>query len=129
MAFRDDLIKARSYIVFITGLLVAFGLVYTVEKNAKLGTPMPSDCDEKTAKKLADRTQTIYQFKTLDDHKLENSANRPAVMPKTRKLTAEEMRLARIAWAYFKNNTRPETGMSNSVQNYTASTMWDTASY
>jgi hypothetical protein len=128
MAFRDDLIKARSYIVFITGLLVAFSLVYTVEKNAKLGKPAPSDCDDKIAKKLADRTQTVYQFKAVDDHTLENSANRP-VMPAARKLTAEEMRLARVAWAYFKNNTRPETGMSNSVQNYTASTMWDTASY
>jgi hypothetical protein len=128
MTFRDDLIKARSYIVFIVGLIVAFCMVYTVEKNAKIGTPISTDCDEKTAKKLADHTQTIYQFKTLNDATLENSSNRPELQ-QPRKLSAEEMRMARIAWAYFKNNTRAETGLSNSVNNYTASTMWDTASY
>lgn len=128
MTFKDDLIKARSYIVFILGLLVAFCLVYTVEKNAKVVKPLITDCDEKTAKKLADKNQTIYQFKALDNQTLDNSPNRPNIQ-KTRQLSAEEMRMARIAWAYFKNNTRPETGLSNSVQNYTASTMWDTASY
>jgi hypothetical protein len=128
MAFRDDLIKARSYIVFIVGLLVAFVLVYTVEKNSGVAQSTATDCDDKIAKRLAAQTTTIYEFKPVDNIKLEDSANRP-VAQVPRKLTAEEMRMARIAWTYFKNNTRTETGMVNSVNNYTASTMWDTASY
>lgn len=128
MAFRDDLIKARSYIVFIVGLLVAFVMVYTVEKHSGVAQSTATDCDDKIAKRLAAQTTTIYEFKPVENVKLEPSANRPAAQV-PRKLSVEEMYMARIAWTYFKNNTRSETGMTNSVNNYTASTMWDTASY
>jgi hypothetical protein len=33
MAFKEDLITARSYIVFIAGLLTAFVMVYYIEKH------------------------------------------------------------------------------------------------
>lgn len=36
MALKDDLVTARSYIVFVLGLLVAFSLVYYIESNSKL---------------------------------------------------------------------------------------------
>jgi len=35
---------------------------------------------------------------------------------------------ARIAWTYFENNYHPETGLVNSVNQYTSTTMWDTGS-
>lgn len=44
-------------------------------------------------------------------------------------LTEDEMAMARIAWKYFENNTRPETGLANAVNNYPSTTTWDTASY
>lgn len=44
-------------------------------------------------------------------------------------LTAEEMKLARIAWKYFENNYQESTGLVNAVNNYPSTTMWDTASY
>jgi hypothetical protein len=46
-----------------------------------------------------------------------------------RELTEKEQAWAVIAWHYFENNTQAQTGMVNSVNNYNASTMWDTASY
>ena len=48
---------------------------------------------------------------------------------KTRTLNDEERKWAEIAWTYFKNNTIEETGLVNSVDGYTASTLWDTSSY
>jgi hypothetical protein len=44
-------------------------------------------------------------------------------------LTAEEHKWAVIAWKYFETNFQTDTGMVNSVDQYPASTMWDTASY
>jgi hypothetical protein len=41
MAFKEDLITARSYIVFIAGLLTAFVMVYYIEKNAAIKTQIP----------------------------------------------------------------------------------------
>lgn len=42
MALKDDLIKARSYIVFIVGLLCAFVLVYYIEQHSVVSTnPRP----------------------------------------------------------------------------------------
>lgn len=43
-------------------------------------------------------------------------------------LTTEELELAEIAWTYFENNYRPETGFVNSVDKYNATTLWDLTS-
>ena len=44
-------------------------------------------------------------------------------------LTAEELKLAQVAWKYFVNNTQSATGLANAVDKYPSTTMWDTASY
>lgn len=44
-------------------------------------------------------------------------------------LSEREMRAARVAWHYFEQFTREETGLANSVGNYPSTTLWDTASY
>jgi hypothetical protein len=41
MAFKEDLITARSYIVFIAGLLTAFAMVYYIEKQSAVKTQIP----------------------------------------------------------------------------------------
>jgi len=43
-------------------------------------------------------------------------------------LTIQQDALAHAAWKYFENNYQPSTGMYNSVDGYTSTTMWDTAS-
>lgn len=42
-------------------------------------------------------------------------------------LNPDEQALASAAWAYFKANTRPETGLVDAVARYPSSTLWDTA--
>lgn len=43
-------------------------------------------------------------------------------------LCEDDLVAARTAWTYFENNYQPKTGLVNSVNNYTSTTMWDTGS-
>lgn len=43
-------------------------------------------------------------------------------------LTADERAIAAAAWRYIVNNTQPQTGLVNAVDDYPSTTMWDTAS-
>jgi len=102
MAFKDNLLKARHHIVFLIGLVVAFGFAITLE-SWKVETGIRA---------------------TLE---LERTADISPVKPQP--LSEQEKEWAKIAWKYFENNLQEETGLVNSVDNYQASTMWDTASY
>ena len=46
-----------------------------------------------------------------------------------RELTAQDMADARVAWRYFEQNTRPETGLVDSVAGFPSGTLWDQGSY
>jgi len=100
-----NLVKARSYIVFIVGLLVAFGLVVWIEHSSRRSTPA-----------------------TAVVSPIEYSQTLPGV-PAARALTEQEQMWARVAWRYFENNTDPVTGLAQSVEKFPSTTMWDTASY
>ncbi|WP_300670133.1 DUF3131 domain-containing protein [Desulfoluna sp.] len=104
MRFAEGLLKARSHIVFLLGLIAAFGTVIVLEQTDFQATlerrPLPG----------VEETATL-------------SITKPAP------LSGTEKGWARIAWTYFENNRQPETGLVNSVDGYPASTMWDTASY
>lgn len=102
MTFVQGLINARSHIIFILGLLVAFGLVFMLE----------------TAQ---------FELKAPNQAGITLSANIP--QPLHGDLTEEEKQWAKIAWTYFQKNYQPETGLVDSVEKYPLSTMWDTASY
>jgi hypothetical protein len=102
MAIKDNLIKARSHIIFLVGLISAFGLVIGLESYQP-------NLHKSNMQKI-EKTRKIQLA--------------PAVM-----LTDHEKAWGNTAWQYFENNYQPETGMVNSVDNYPASTMWDTSSY
>ncbi len=198
MALKDDLITARSYIVFVLGLLVAFSLVYYIESKSKMPekqvippvmmvksvvklphnqlpptqNPVPStqqvaiESEHTIDKAVINKSVPVVAIKPALTSELPTAAviasekqEAPLVMEqkhstqmmadnamqakipddivattlmvskrKPRALTVEEMEWARVAWQYFANNTQP-TGLVNSVNGYTATTMWDTASY
>lgn len=44
-------------------------------------------------------------------------------------LTVQEQAFAKTAWAYFADNTDPETGLVPSVRNFKSMTMWDQGAY
>lgn len=102
MLLKESIIRARSHIIFLIGLVSAFGIVIA-----------------------------------LDNWKPQLQAKEQVVMLKTSKiplatphiLSEKEKVWASTAWQYFENNYQANTGMVNSVDNYPASTMWDTSSY
>ena len=108
MKFTQGLLLARSQIVFLVGLVVAFGIVVSLERWEP----------ERRSGLHGDVGSLLH---------LEDRANIPTPAPVS--LTSQEQAWARTAWQYFANNTQPETGLVNSVDGYPASTMWDTASY
>jgi Protein of unknown function (DUF3131) len=103
MTFTEGLIRARGHVVFLLGLATAFSIAIALERSRVQAVPSPATAP------------------------IEVSAL-PSLAPPA-PLTAEELGRARLAWKYFENNLRPETGLVDSVDRYPASTMWDTASY
>jgi hypothetical protein len=102
MSFKQGLVRARSHLIFLTGLVTAFGMVGWLEGISMGNAATP---------------ETLIE------------ASSDAKIAPSRPLTAQEMAWAKTAWRYFQNNTIPATGLVNSVDNYNASTLWDTASY
>jgi len=102
MTFTEGVLKARSHLIFLAGLIVAFGIVIRLETWDIQRQPGAALRIPKTA--------SIALVSPAD-------------------LSAQEHAWGRIAWQYFVNNYQPTTGLVNSVDGYPASTMWDTASY
>jgi Protein of unknown function (DUF3131) len=103
MTFKDNLIKARSYIVFILGLVVAFSAVIWIEFKSGYGMAPSGPI-------------------------LTASVDRAAVRT-ARPLNERELEWAKVAWKYFERNMDNATGLPGSVENYPSATMWDIGSY
>ena len=103
MTFKQGLVRARSHLIFLTGLISAFGLVAWLEN------------------------MSLHNGAALPESVITPSSD--IALAPTRPLTMQELIWAKMAWKYFENNTIAETGMVNSVDQYQASTLWDTASY
>lgn len=115
MSFRENLINARSHIVFLVALACGLWLVLSLEKTIATGVDAPLDPREAGEQPLASMT-LFNQIEPV-----------PLVAPG--ESTAEDLAHARIAWTYFVNNTHPETGLVNSADKYPSTTMWETGSY
>jgi len=101
MSLRQDLLKARSYLTVILGFMLAFGIVFYVEKNT-------GSADMKIP-----RLQLSENFPNL---------------PAPRELSYHEAIWARIAWQYFVNNTQ-ESGLANAAEGLPYTSLWGSASY
>ncbi len=103
MSMRENLIQARSSLIFLFGLVVGFGCIISLE---------------------------IWNLEAKADERQDDiisTSSIPVRVPGT--LTEKELQLGSIAWQYFENNLQTKTGLVNSVDKYPAATMWDTASY
>ncbi|MBC5764213.1 DUF3131 domain-containing protein [Ramlibacter albus] len=99
--------KARSSIVWMLAIVVAFGAVWWIEKESG---------KELIAKTAAPPLPTLASSKDV-----------PAD-PAPRPLTADELRYAKTAWTYFENNTDKTTGLTGAVDGFAGTTMWDAGS-
>lgn len=102
MTLWEGLLCARHHIIFLLGLLTAFGLI--------------TQLDAVRQRQAATRSFEL---------------NLSGGIPRARQgpLTAEQMAWGKIAWRYFERNYSPTTGLVSSVDGHTTTTMWDTASY
>lgn len=105
MTFRQGLVLARSHIFFLVGLTIAFGLVFFLEGNRML--PGKSAHPEGS---MVSYSSDVELGKPTD-------------------LSAQEIEWAETAWTYFKNNVDKSTGLVGSVEGFSGTTLWDTASY
>jgi len=104
--FKAGIKKARGSFVFLVGITLAFGTVFGLEqwkphKSNSMAQASPIEIVEKSAIPFRAR----------------------------RALSDKEIEMATVAWQYFERNTNANTGLVNSVDGYTAATLWDTASY
>lgn len=104
--FKQNFAKARGSVTFVVGLTLAFGTVYSLEQWQPRGA------------------QSMVSGSPIEFVESESLPLRAA-----RPLSLAELEMARVAWSYFQNNTDQQTGLVNSVDGYTAATLWDTASY
>lgn len=103
--FKENLGKARGSVTFLVGITLAFGTVFSLEKWQP----------QQSGALMASSPITFVEANALP-------------LRERRVLTSEELKMAAIAWSYFENNTDANTGLVNSVDGYTAATLWDTAS-
>ena len=106
MTFKQNLIRARSHLVFLAGLVTAFGLVISLERWHPHA-----------------ESQNGVQAASTIEHTNSISPAAPAV------LSEQQRQWAQIAWQYFENNYQSSTGMVNSTDAYPSTTLWDTSSY
>ena len=103
MSLKDNLVKARSYLVFILSLGVAFSAVAWIEFRSGWAISPAGASIAASPSRAAPRVH--------------------------RELTEREMTWARTAWKYFQKNVDANTGLPGSVENYPSATMWDIGSY
>ena len=108
MTFREGLIKARSHIIVVVGLLTALPLILWLDRADSGASPAPARAD-------------------ATDRLIADGQRLPIAVPAP--LRPDQIEWGRIAWAYFERNTDAETGLANSADQYPSTTMWDTGSF
>lgn len=132
MSFRQNLIRARGHIVFLSGLVAGLCLVLWLEE---LGDPAPrtelatAPEPEQIVTERSDPPAPVPEIAAPLDPLQVFDAIDPLPLTTPQPPTPQDLDHARIAWTYFRNNTNEDTGLVNSVHNYPSTTMWETGSY
>jgi len=105
MRFRSNLLKARSHIAFVLGLLLAASFALSVESRIDVNR---------------------YRSNGLAAIVLDAQ---PLALSTPRSLSPDDLQNARIAWSYFERNYQAKTGLVNSAMGFPSTTIWDQASY
>ena len=104
MSLKSNILKARSHIAFVIGLVIAASVALSLE------------------------TGVATSVRGLAGSAIEPSRDQTLLAP-TGQITGQDRARAEVAWAYFEKNYQPDTGLVNSVNNFPSTTIWDQASY
>lgn len=116
LSFREGLYRARSHVIFLLGLAVAFGLIFWLETAVlPSSSPISSERESPWSASVLAPAPDPTAMDTI-----------PPV--RARPLTESDRRLAKAAWRYFESNYQPKSGLFNSVHQYPYTTMWDLGS-
>jgi len=100
---KTYLYKARHHIVFLFALIFGSVLIYFLNQI--------------DLKKMGQSTVKIEKTQGILER------------PKSRPLTPQERQWATVAWRYFEKNYQQTSGLVNSVDGFTSTTLWDTGNY
>ncbi len=116
MSFRENLIKARSHLIFLVALGCGLLLVMALENIEKTEPEMAKTPEAVTA---PDAATAMAVFEKIT----------PLPLAIVGESSDADIAYAKIAWQYFVNNTNENTGLVNSADKYPSTTMWETGSY
>lgn len=119
MTFRENLVNARSHIIFIVALLLGLAMVIFLDSKIK---------NLERGNLLVDLGDKAPSFSTTGPIGAFNYVE-PLPLAKPAPLDAKYLAYAKTAWIYFENNTDAKTGLVNSTDGYPSTTMWETGSY
>lgn len=123
MSFRQNLINARSHIVFLVALSCGLLIVTTLEDR------MPTEPSQIASVSVQSPAELPSSAQSSVDPITAFADVVPLPLAVTGESLPGDLVHARTAWTYFVNNTSPETGLVNSAHNYPSTTMWETGSY
>ncbi len=104
MNSRQIVAGNRSAVVFLVGLLAAAGISAALDGAG------------------------AWKVKVSGVSEISGKLKETEIAPQ-RVLSAQDLTAARIAWRYIERNTRPETGLVDSVADFPSTTLWDQGSY
>lgn len=113
MKFRENLINARSHIIFLVALAAGIALVVKLDKVISTTSNTGSSMSQ------SGQAASMMAFSNVT----------PLPLAITGESSAADLANARVAWKYFQNNTNAKTGLVNSVDGFPSTTMWETGSY
>jgi Protein of unknown function (DUF3131) len=126
--------KSLSILAIVGGVVTAVvaiaslqTLSNTINRNLSKATPSPTPTAELSASAKIDQLDaksTKLPGNPVTAIELAANTTTAAV---SGTLTAEELAMAKSAWAYFEANWNSETGLVNSVDGFASVTMWDQA--
>ncbi|HBE33867.1 MAG TPA: hypothetical protein DD990_21770, partial [Cyanobacteria bacterium UBA11368] len=126
--------KSLSILATVGGVVTAVVAIASLQslsgalnRNLSKASPSPSPTVELSA--TAKIAQMDAKYIKLPGNPVTSADLVAAITPKLAggTLTAEEMAMAKSAWAYFEANWNEETGLVNSVDGFASVTMWDQA--
>ncbi|MBP0616488.1 DUF3131 domain-containing protein [Jiella mangrovi] len=120
MSFKENLVRGRSQLIFIAGLLSASVVILAVDDVSESLRAAPAGTPSAQAPAVMAKADSVSE---------KIAAIEPMKLAALRPLTEKEMTQAKIAWRYFQNNTDKNTLLVNAANNYPSTTIWDTGSY
>lgn len=120
-----------AVLAVVGGIVTAVGAIalLTGLSNSLSKTDSVSQLDQPNTKVLslpsAAYAQQDAESFTLPGKRINLNSSKTISVAAPQKLTSQELHLAEVAWQYFEQNWNEQTGLVNSVDNFTSVTLWD----